>query len=102
MANEGESEGAPERPTTAWRPSRTPAHRSAQPAVEARIIERGDRGGPLRGLLRRLNTPLVKVAVGIGLFVTGAVALDTILDSGWAQKETPTKPNKHARGAGGG
>ena len=101
MTNETVREGgadAPEPPAAVWRPSRMPEHRSMQPSAETRIVERRSRDGTVKALLRRMNTPMIKVAIGIGLFVTGAVAVDAVLDSGWAQKERAPMPSKHARG----
>lgn len=81
-----------------WAPSRAPEHRLSSGEIESqgRIVEASARKGWLRGYLAR---PFVRLVIGLGIFIFGAIVYDTTVNYGsWTMKSGGPKGNPH-RGA---
>ena len=109
MTNEAQAqaggEAAPAAPTAAgeppklWQPSRKPAHRVDQAAAAADrglVIERGAKGGVIAVLGRYLKRPFVRLVIGLGLFILGAIIYDATINFGrWTERPAKQKATPH-------
>lgn len=92
-AAEASAEEAPKN----WQPSRAPEYRVGQigPAA-ATIIERPPEGGVLGALVRFLRRPFVKLVLGLGLFILGAIVYDATVNFGsWTERKAKPKATAH-------
>lgn len=83
-----------------WNPSRPPAHRlsAADTGSERPIVEQLGRKGMIHAAMRPLKRPIVRLAIGVGLFVSAAIMVDSFVDmTSWTEREAKLKPSKHAR-----
>jgi hypothetical protein len=96
---EGDAAAAPpaEAPRT-WQPSRKPEHRIDQvsPDDHGLIIERGAAGGIIAAFARYLKRPFVKLVLGLGLFILGAIIYDATINFGrWTERPAKQKATPH-------
>ena len=99
MTNEaeaGEEAGAEEQVRT-WQPSRPPEYRVGQNAAPAgAIVERSGGGGILGAFARFVRRPFVKLVLGLGLFILGAIVYDATVNFGtWTERKAKPKPTPH-------
>jgi hypothetical protein len=99
MADEPEAgtEAAAEEAPKTWQPSRAPEHRYGQalPAAAA-IIERPEEGGVLGMITRFIRRPFVKLLLGLGLFILGAIVYDATVNFGsWTERKAKPKATAH-------
>lgn len=88
-----EPEGGGEALGRAWRPSGRPEYRldHRPPPSSQRIVERTRSRGWLRGLVDFLRLPVVKVVIGVSLFILAAIVYDATINGGsWTER--PAKP----------
>jgi hypothetical protein len=81
-----------------WRPSRRPSHHGgpAALAAEGRIVEQQENVGFLGALARFLKRPFVKLVIGLGIFVLGAIVYDATVNFGeWTERKEKPKATKH-------
>ena len=85
---------SPGEPTRTWRPSGRPEHlldRSSRVAG-GRIVERSSSRGWLRRLADLLKLPLVKVVIGVSLFILAAIVYDATINGGsWTERPPKAK-----------
>lgn len=96
---DGEAGAAPsaEQPKL-WQPSRKPEHRVDQPSADDHglIIERGEQGGLIAAFARYLRRPFVKLVLGLGLFILGAIVYDATINFGrWTERPAKQKATPH-------
>lgn len=84
----------------AWKPSRPPAHRlsAADTGSERTMVEQLGRKGMTHTARHALKQPIVRLAIGVGLFVSAAIVVDGFVDmTSWTEREAKLKASKHAR-----
>ncbi|HWT11173.1 MAG TPA: hypothetical protein VN231_00295 [Allosphingosinicella sp.] len=80
-----------------WQPSRRPQHHVEAPAAPAaRIVEQSGQSG-VRGALRAfLNRRFVKLIIGLGIFILGAIVYDATVNFGsWTERKAKPKATQH-------
>ena len=96
---EGEAAPAePQEPPKTWQPSRKPEHRVDQVSADDHglIIERGEKGGVIAAFGRYLKRPFVKLVIGLGLFILGAIVYDATINFGrWTERPAKQKATQH-------
>lgn len=103
MTNEAQADaqavpGTPAEQPKLWQPSRKPEHRVDQVSADDRglIIERAEEGGVLAAFVRYLKRPYVKLVVGLGLFILGAIVYDATINFGrWTERPAKQKATPH-------
>lgn len=100
MTNEpaaGAEAAAEEDPGKSWRPSRPPEHRFGHSLPPAGvIIERPEEGGVLGMITRFVRRPFVKLVLGLGLFILGAIVYDATVNFGsWTERKAKPKATAH-------
>lgn len=94
---DGEADTAPGK---TWRPSLSPAHRLDDSAPPTRtIIENTNRGGVLGVLREWVRRPLVRIGIGLSLFILAIIAYDATLNlASWTERAPKMKAADHSRG----
>ena len=98
---QGEAEAVPEAAAEQpklWQPSRKPEHRVDQVSGDDHglIVERGEEGGVLAAFGRYLKRPFVRLVVGLGLFILGAIIYDATINFGrWTERPAKQKATQH-------
>ena len=90
-------EAAAEEAPRVWQPSRAPEYRLGASLPAARtIIERPEEGGVLGLLVRFVRRPFVKLVLGLGLFILGAIVYDATVNFGsWTERKARPKATAH-------
>ena len=101
MANEaedGDEAAVAEDRLKAWRPSLQPEHRADRPVHDDRglIVERPETGGVFGAVQRYVKRPFVKLVIGLGLFILGAIVYDATVNFGsWTERQEKAKATRH-------
>jgi hypothetical protein len=99
VANEAETGevAAVEDEPKAWQPSRVPEYRADQRSTPAGlIVERPEAGGLLGAIIRFLRRPFVKLVLGLGLFILGAIVYDAKINFGsWTERKERQRATAH-------
>ena len=83
----------------AWRPSLKPQHRLDEDVRPTTIVENSDRGGLLAGIREWVRQPLVKVGIGVSLFILAIIAYDATLNlQSWTERPPKAKATEQERG----
>lgn len=96
-SSEAGTEAGQEEDRRTWRPSRAPEHRFGQSLPPpAAIVERPEEGGVFGAITRFLRRPFVKLVLGLGLFILGAIVYDATVNFGsWTERKAKPKPTPH-------
>ena len=87
---------ADEEPAKAWRPSGRPVHRVGQPGDDAKIVEQQEELGLLGTLGQFLKRPFVRLVIGLGIFVFGAIVYDNTINFGeWTERKEKARATQH-------
>jgi hypothetical protein len=84
----------------AWKPTLPPAHRmsAADARSEHAIVEQHEGKGMTHAAIRALKRPIVRLTIGVGLFVSAAIVVDSFVDmTSWTEREAKLRASKHAR-----
>ena len=83
-----------------WRPSRPPEHRGGpSPAERPRIVEQTRRATLLRSLQAWIANPIVKVVIGVSLFITAALTYDATVNGGaWTERQGKVETTRDKSG----
>jgi hypothetical protein len=97
MAGEAKIDvAALDEPAKTWRPSGSPAHRVDQPDDDAKIVEQQQELGLFGTIGRFFRRPFVRLVLGLGIFVFGAIVYDETVNFGeWTERKEKARATRH-------
>ena len=81
-----------------WRPSRRPDYTAGSRQIrhQPQILEQASRANFLRATVKQLKKPLVKVSIGLSLFIAGVIIFDATVNQGsWTERKADPRPTRH-------
>lgn len=99
MAGKAQAEaGVADQPAKAWRPSGRPAHRVGE-SSQSGVVEQQIELGTLGRIAQFVRRPFVRLIIGLGIFILGAIVYDKTVNFGeWTERKERAKASQH-RGA---